>query len=45
MTDRKKLSIALLGMLAVTILLAAVFLALVVSPLRSGSLARNCRHS
>ncbi len=36
MTDRKKLSIALLGMLAVTVLLAVVFLALVVSPVRSG---------
>lgn len=35
-TDRKKLSLALLGMLAVTVLLAALFLALVVSPLRSG---------
>lgn len=36
MTDRKKLSVALVGMLVVAVILAVVFLMLVVSPLRSG---------
>lgn len=36
MSDRKKSGIALLVMLAVTVALAAVFLALVVSPIGSG---------
>lgn len=36
MTDRKKLSVALVGMLVVAVILAVVFLVIVVSPLRSG---------